>query len=146
MTFKKVTQVRLPFDMRHAEDGKNYGIHGLDIWFILIGPKGAVQFAVTFPTYLPHVELYDRPDWTYQPKISGFDVGYHSPKPMYEDQAESACELLEGGKCYYDGSSLQADDWVKELFSTKGERIEPLLWAKLEQEYKDRFETEGNNE
>lgn len=73
-------------------------------------------------------------------EISGTDVGYHSPVPMYEDQRSMECELIEGGKCYYDGSGLRADEWVKEIFSLRGKRPEELIWEKLEQEYKERFE------
>ncbi len=144
--FKKITTVRLPFDRRHENSSKNYGIHGLDIWFILVGPKGAVQFAVTFPIYLPHVDAEYRtkfPGWEERKKISGIDVGYHSPHPMYEGQTqmETECEYVEGGKCFYDGSTLATDPWIKQIFSVRGDAPEKLLWEKLEQEYKDRFET-----
>lgn len=44
--FKKTTTVRLPFDLTDNDPNKNYGISSLGIWFILTGPKGAVQFAV----------------------------------------------------------------------------------------------------
>ena len=37
--FEKIYRVRLPFDGRHKDPNKNYGIHGFDIWFILKGPK-----------------------------------------------------------------------------------------------------------
>jgi hypothetical protein len=56
------TQVRLPFDRRDPNPSKNYGIHGLDIWFIVKGPLGAVQFGATFPCYMPHVMAEFRGD------------------------------------------------------------------------------------
>ncbi len=135
---EKITKVRLPFDMRSEDPSKNYGIHGLDVWFILKGPKGAVQFAVSLPVYLPHVEL-ERRTWSYEPRIIGIDVGYHSPVPRYDDQPSMECELLPGGKCYYDGSSLAADRWVQVIFSIRGEHPEPTLWRMLEQKYKEEF-------
>jgi hypothetical protein len=140
--FEKITKVRLPFDMRNPDPKKNYGIHGLDIWFVLKGPLGAVQYAVTFPVFLPHVrDELERKDPVYSllREIRGFDVGYHSPKPMYEGQSEMECEHLEGGKCFYDGSSLRSDEWTKEIFSTTGEPPEKVLWAMLEADYFERF-------
>jgi len=134
--FEKITRVILPFDMRHKNPSKNYGIHGLDIWFILKGSLGAVQYAVTFPVYLPSI---DTSSFGYTPEISGFDVGYHSPNPMYEGQPKLDCELLEEGKCYYDGSSLRAEDWTKEIFETIGKPPEEVIWKKLEEEYNSIF-------
>lgn len=129
----KITKVRLPFDKRHKDDSKNYGIHGLDVWFILKGEKGAVQYAVTFPIYLPHIKNKG------QDYIMGFDVGYHAKEPQYEGQSDMGeCDIL-GCKCYYDGSSLRADEWTEIIFSTVGKHPEEVLWPMLEQEYIDRF-------
>lgn len=141
--FQKITQVRLPFDRRHSDASKNYGIHGLDVWFILRGPKGAVQYAVTFPVYLPNVEkeyVNKFPDWNSRKEILGFDVGYHSETPMYKNQSSMKCEHTKTGICYYDGSSLRADDWTQIIFRTTGEAPENVLWKMLENEYKERFE------
>ena len=138
---EKIINVRLPFDRRHEDDSKNYGIHGLDIWFILKGERGAVQFAVTFPVFLPHVaaelKWKDKPYLDGQ-KIRGFDVGYHAKAPQYEGQiAMDNCDIC--NPCYYDGSSLASDRWVEEIFSIRGEAPEKRLWEKLEQEYISRF-------
>lgn len=137
--FKKTTMVRLPFDRKHSVPSKNYGIGGLVITYVLQGTKGAVQFQIGVGVYLPH--LKDNGADGDAGRFSGYDVGYHSSKPMYEDQQPLThdCEYVEGGKCYYDGSSLRAVDWTRELFSIRGEYIEPHLWKKLEQEYEDRF-------
>src|SRR3954469_667919 len=108
--FERITQVRLPFDMRSDKPEENYGIHGLDIWFVLKGPNGAVQFMVNFGVYLPSV-THVTPG-----EIHGFDVGYHAPTPQYEEQTECECEHLPGGKCYYDGSGLRAEEWVRLIF------------------------------
>jgi hypothetical protein len=140
--FKKITNVRLPYDLRNEDPAKNYGIHGLDIWFILSGPLGAVQFGVTFPQYLPHVrdELAAK-SYPYLERIQGFDVGYHAPKPQYENQAAmDDCDLIEGGKCFYDGSSLRASEWADEIFAVRGKRPEDEIWSRLREEYRMRFE------
>lgn len=134
--FEKITQVSLPYDMRNDDPKKNYGIGSLMIWFILKGPKGATHFVANFDIHLPHIEKNERPKWGLSSRGScqGWDVGYHSPRPMYDESCEMDCDVL-GGKCFYDGSSLRAEEWAEELFSTKGERIEPLIWKKLEDEY-----------
>lgn len=141
--FEKITRVRLPFDLRHTDAGKNYGIHGLEVCFILVGKKGATQFMVHFPVFLPHVqkELDKDPTTRFFNRISGFDVGYHALTPQYEDQRQMDCDLLPDGKCYYDGSGLQADQWVNEIFSIKGKTLEDEIWNRLEIEYTERFET-----
>jgi hypothetical protein len=135
--FEKITNVRLPYDRRHPDPKQNYGIHGLDVWFILKGPKGATQFAVTFPVYLPHVER-ESASWKYKPEIMGTDVGYHAKEPQFEGHAAMPCNLF-GGECYYDGSSLRADDWAKEIFAIRGEGPENEIWRRLKVEYVERF-------
>lgn len=135
--FQKITNVRLPFDRRSADPKTNYGIHGLDIWFILKGPKGAVQFAINFPIYLPHVEA-ERYAWKYKPEIMGIDIGYHALEPQYEGQTKMECQMF--GECYYDGSSLRADDWVKEIFAIRGTHLEDEIWSRLEEDYRRRFD------
>lgn len=132
--FKKVTTVRLPFDMRSKEPEGNYGIGGLYIWFVLIGPLGAVQYLVNFPVYLPSVDTKK-----FDMKIIGHDVGYHSYKPEYEGHTKMDCYHLEGGSCYYDGSALKADAWTDIILSTKGSPPEDTLWKMLEDEYNERF-------
>ncbi len=131
MKFEKITNVRMPFDLKK----KGYGIGGLSIWFILKGEKGAVQYQQYIGVYLPHLkkpnqltELFD-----------GHDVGYHSIRPMYEEQPSMSCHLF--GECYYDGSSLRAGDWNKEILerASKGELMEDIIWSKLEEEYNYRF-------
>lgn len=131
-TLERITNVRLPFDAR----SKNHGVHGLDVWFILKGPKGAVQFLVNFGVYLPSV-THIQPG-----KIQGFDVGYHSLTPTYDGQPCQGCNFLEGGKCYYDGSGLRADEWAKEIFSVTGGPPEDVLWRKLEAYYDEVFGSE----
>ncbi len=131
---ERITNVRLPFDLRNSDPKKDYGIHGLDVWFILKGEKGAVQYAVSFPVYLPHLKNTKGLD-----EIFGFDVGHHSKQATYEGQTSKDCNLLDGGECYYDGSSLQADKWTEIIFSTRGKHPEEVLWPMLEQEYIEIF-------
>lgn len=143
MAFERITKVRLPFDRRHPDPKQNYGIHGLDVWFILKGKKGATQFMVSFGVYLPHLvqEALSKGERPYgEGKISGFDVGYHAYVPQFEGQTPMKnCDIFSGEPCYYDGSSLRADDWVKEIFSIQGDAPDARVWEKLEEEYRERF-------
>ena len=129
------------YDKRSPNPSENYGIHGVDMRFILTGDKGTVQFVVYTNWYLPHVqkEFEDKPMRNYNPFVPiAADVGYHSPKPMYEGQyvmAES-CEYLGGKPCYYDGSVLQAEDYFRTLVSEGGEAV----WKRLEDYYCELFE------
>jgi hypothetical protein len=67
------------------------------------------------------------------------DVGYHSSFPMYEDQPMRDCDFTEAGKCYYDGSGLNAERWTKEIFSVRGQTPEEIIWPKLEKYYSEVF-------
>lgn len=145
MSLERITKVRLPFDRRDPDPTKNYGIHGFDIFFIVKGSKGAVQFLISVHAFLPHVER-DTPSLRRhsEEKISGYDVGYHSKVPQFDGQTPMSreCDIL-GGTCYYDGSSLAADRWVKEIFSIRGEHPDEHMWKKLEAEYVERFGEES---
>jgi hypothetical protein len=127
--------------MRADEPKKNYGIGGLRVWFLLKGERGAVQFCCGFGIYLPHLylEYAVQHPGSLKPEISGWDVGYHALEPQWEGQSSMGpCDHFGGKPCYYDGSSLRADDWVKDIF-VGGKWPEEKLWAMLEAEYIDRF-------
>ena len=64
------------------------------------------------------------------------DLGYHALVPQYEEQAERDCCYTSSGKCYYDGSGLNAELLV-ENFISQGE---PYLWSALEAYYRCCFE------
>jgi hypothetical protein len=139
--FEKIVHVSPAFDKRDPNPSKNYGIGSCRITFILKGPKGAVQFMIGTDWYVPsareHLRSFPKGPFDDQQKPMGWDVGYHSPRPMYEDQAtmDNECHII-GGTCYYDGSSLRADEWV-EPFVAGGT---DWLWPELEKEYHRRFD------
>lgn len=143
--FERIVRVSPAWDKRDPDPKKDYGVGACKITFVLKGAKGAVQFVIGTDWYLPHTQRKDR-DWQHDyntrfDKIAptGWDVGYHSPVPMYEDQTKMGddCEYVHGGTCYYDGSSLRADEWVPKFL----EGGTDWLWPALEQEYAARFET-----
>lgn len=70
---------------------KNYGVHGVEIWFVLIGNKGAVHFGL----YTGMMMQQTRDWWKARGQNGatdlfpmGVDVGYHSPVPLHDYQKE----------------------------------------------------------
>ena len=124
------------FDRRHADDSKNYGIGSMSIKFLLKGELGTVQFYILSGWYLRHV----RKEYKNHPGFAdpmGADVGYHSPKPIYDNQSpsEDSCLYLDGKPCYYDGSGLAADDLFNKFIA---EGID-VVWNELEEYYASIF-------
>lgn len=131
------------YDKRNDPKG-NYGIHGVDLRMYLKGELGTVQFVVYTNWHLPHVqeELLNRNTndrlgikCTFTPMPA--DIGYHSPKPMWEGQEpmSNSCECLGGIPCYYDGSGLYAEKIYEVLVEKGSEEV----WKKLEEYYIDVF-------
>ena len=142
--FEKIYRVRLPFDGRHKDPNKNYGIHGFDIWFILKGPKGAIEFSISLGLFLPHVEKELKLKYSDSiGGISGKYISYHSPVKQFKGQKlKSKCPYINGNKrCYSDSWYCDADEWVKEIFSKPGMDHEDKIWEKLKKRYEDLFES-----
>lgn len=131
------------FDKRHEDPMKNYGISGGKFIFVVSGERGAVHFVCGANMYpdsaIAHLVGHysnSAAEFAESVKPMGYDVGYHSPKPIYEGQiAHSDCEWI-GGDCYSDGSALRAAEWMDE-FAARGTA---WLWPALEQEYRERFD------
>jgi hypothetical protein len=133
------------FDRRDPDPKKNYGIHGVEIRFVLKGKKGATQFVIYTNWFLPHVqkELYAKGDISHrlrfnQPEPMGADIGYHSLVPQYKGQTKmkDGCQYLDGKPCYYDGSGLRADEFIPAFLAGGSDAV----WKMLEEEYQRRFE------
>lgn len=111
-------------------------VHGLAFMtrFYLKGPKGVIQF--WFETSIRGFDsITDTPTAV---RITPVDLGYHSREPLYPDQSSrDDCELLDGAKCYYDGSSLQAAGLFREWITSKDDNI---IWKELQEHYEYRFE------
>ena len=109
------------------------GKHGMDIRFLLRGPKGVAQFLLS-TGWVPGEEGTD--PRTAQSYPMGADVGYHARTPQYEDQwGMGACEHFDGDSCYYDGSGLYAT----EVLAAFRERGADAVWPIL-REWHDRIE------
>ncbi len=119
---------------------REYGVHAMEVRWLLRGPNGAAQFLVYTgwtPGHLsPGMGLQPEgcPPMPARQYPTGADLGYHALVPQYEgheDYGRLDCDVLPGGACYYDGSGLAADRLAKE-FVTRGE---PAVWAALEERY-----------
>ncbi len=127
------------FDKRDPDPSKNYGIHGMELTFYLKGDEGAVQFKLFTGWDLPHVRAEHKDSHTLcniYPMPA--DLGYHSRKPVYDDQKpRENCHVLDGQPCYYDGSGLNAEP-VFDLLVTEGHEA---VWVALENYYQETFPT-----
>lgn len=121
------------FDHRNDPQKKQYGCHGLQIRWLVHGDKGSVQFLL-YTGWLPTWDMGDHSQLFVMPA----DLGYHADEPQYEDQTTMECAHRPSGKCYYDGSSLNAEKPFKILL-TEGEEA---LWQFLEEYYRTIFEGE----
>ena len=137
--YEHILTLRAPFDKRNSIPSKDYGIHGMELRMVVRRSNNCTQFVAYLPVYLPHVtkELWGKPYSEYNPfEGMGADVGYHASSPQYEDQTPmDYCDLLKGGRCYYDGSGLRADEWYK-IFLEKGLNE---IWKMLETDWEERF-------
>lgn len=167
-----ITKFKPAFDKRNPTDpSKDYGIHCMECHMVVKGKEGAIHFIFSTGMFLPEtMDEYAR-DGRLNPtlispsryymlnKPMGIDVGYHSPKPMFDDQqpvwptkmkkigpepldiefekigdAPPICEYI-GVPCYCDGSALRADEWLNILLREGSDSI----WEMLEDDYISRF-------
>ena len=129
------------FDMSDKDPSKNYGVHGVNIKFLLSGEEGTVQFVLFTNWHLPHVQARMKHQFPPMPAYTGY---HSSPKPLYEGQditAESYEYLGEKSR-YYDSSGLMANDYFDVLVAEGGE----ALWKKLEEYYDDCFDIKKESE
>jgi len=128
---ERITEITPAYDKRNPDPSKNYGIHGVNLKFVLKGELGAVQFLIFTNWQLPHVQR----EFGHQGPMAA-DIGYHSPMPMYDGQIQMAdWEYLDGKPCYYDGSGLYANHFFDVMVSQGGD----AMWAAIEQYYVERF-------
>lgn len=127
--------------------GGGHGQSGMTMRFILRGPHGATQWIVYLPNWVPgNLSLIggvgSEQPWSAVPARRqlddgmAWDLGYHSPKPIYDDQhGRDDCNILPGGSCYYDGSGVNAGP-VLEAFLAHGPHA---VWAALADYYSQLF-------
>ena len=123
--------------------GGFHGVHGLEIRFICIGQDGAVHFLLS-TGWLPQavepspvgVRALER-NRMGGISVLPMDLGYHSKTPQYDGQkiCQKHCQYLNGRSCYYDGSSLNANDAFYALVNG-GEKG---IWKFLDEYYESVF-------
>lgn len=117
------------------------------IRYVLLGPKGAVQF-VYWRTTGESAAFSAEMRTKYGPRegdvsdedggwLTAVDLGFHSRAPMkWQDRTESReCEYV--GKCWYDGSGMHAAPVLTKLMRGGPEAV----WRDLEDYYGRVFET-----
>jgi hypothetical protein len=129
---ERIIEFTPAFDKRNPEPGLNYGIHGVDLVMFVKKGNRAVQFKVFTNWHLPHV----RDEYGAMEPMAA-DLGYHSPVPMWEgqDALTDNC-LYTGGKCYYDGSTLNAEPVFEKLIAEGSD----AAWDFLEQYWHETFD------
>jgi hypothetical protein len=135
------------FDRRHEDPSRNYGIHGVECHFYLIGEQAATQFVIYTNWQLPEVteDLDRRPVDLRSPHLlcrpMAVDLGYHRLTPAYEGQKSTfdSCEFLGGRPCYYDGSMSMAKDVFEKLLREG----DAAVWRELERFYRRDILDEG---
>lgn len=91
-------EIQPAFDKRDPDPKKNYGIHGVNLRWVLNGKLGAVQFLLYTNWQLPHVQR----EFATDAKISKYliaplpaDLGYHSLIPQYSGQQPMGSTLID---------------------------------------------------
>ena len=119
----------IEFDHAYDNRDKDGGIHGVNLRFVAKDGNKAITFVIFTHWMLPGIDF---PGW--EPMAA--DLGYHSPYPLYEDQDSlfDDCAYT-GGVCYYDGTSLGA----QEPFDILRRDGLGALWKYLDEVHEDRF-------
>lgn len=84
--------------------GHKHGRRGVDMRWYVRGPCGVVQFVVSTGWML------DASDAIVGHDPRPVDLGWHSLSNPGDHATRLSCNLLEQGFCFYDGSSLAADE------------------------------------
>lgn len=125
--FEQITEFEPAFD------NETYGKHCVSLRMTLKGKKGAVDFVLYTGWFLPETtnnckKMFPMPA----------DLGYHSPKPRYKGEKPIRIDcpyVPKGKKCYYGGSTLNADKPYKILVKEGSE----ALWKFLKEYYEEVF-------
>lgn len=129
------------FDKRAPEPEKNYGVHGVEIHFILSGEHGAVVFRLYTRWMLPQTYAFWEDELGIPPRYkdqlpSDAGVLFHSAKPIYEGHtpSEDDCTYL-GKPCYQDIGYTMGKEPLDLLIAEGDEAV----WKWLEAMYQERL-------
>jgi hypothetical protein len=89
---ERILTFRPAYHKVHEDPKKDYGVHGVEMWFVIKGPKGAVHFGMYTNMMLKKTRDWWEATGRGQGSMGlfpmGVDVGYHSPTPMHDFQKE----------------------------------------------------------
>jgi hypothetical protein len=139
MEFKKEIRFTKAWDRNNPPDGakagEDYGIHGVEIYFVLTGDKGAVVFQLMTGWNIDESDTQKGYAIGCYPMAT--DLGYHSFKRKHDYQTKREnCAFLGDKPCYYDGSSLNAEPVLAMLIKDGTD----VVWKELEDYYNQVFE------
>lgn len=134
--------IRPGYDMR--KNTPNYGCHGVELHFAVIGDKGAISLTIMTDWFPSTIEWRDDSQTKFkqtQPWVT--DVMVHSRTKFYPDEPElewqgthiAECKILDGAECWCDGTSLN-EAWTEGIINGGSD----WLWDKLEARYRHQFE------
>lgn len=138
---ERITRFTPAYD--HRKEGG--GVHCVDLYFVLKGPKGAIELVIFTGWMLSHVHerLKEKGEF---PIAQAARLGWHSPTPIFEDQQPSndTCNYLDGLPCYCDWSYLRGGP--QSQFEVLVEQGSDGVWASLQEEYDAIFGEEERDE
>lgn len=128
MTLRREIRWLPGYDHRADPEQRQYGCHGMDILWLLHGPKATIQFKL-MTGWMPTWDYANFRDRSHD--VLPADLGYHADEEQYEEQTRRECDCRPSGWCYYDGSGLAANDTFR-ILVTKGEEA---VWKHMEEYY-----------
>ncbi len=151
---EKITIFKPAFDKRDPVASKNYGIGSVICVMVLKGDKGAVHFSFSTGMFLdstmreyaqrglldPTVSGLDG-DYFSLNKPMGFDVGYHSPTPMFNGQEPvKGCTFITttSDECFCDSSTMLAERYMDALIENGSDKIWEMLKSYYEFTFMDK--------
>lgn len=174
---QRIIKFRPAFDRRDPDPKKNYGIGTVLMDMILKGGLGAVDLTINTGWYTSEVQReMEEKDGDFAEvsgmirslnKPSAYEIGYHSPKPMYEDHSPCGAyrfdfdnpEIVKDARgmeiktprkvvtnsfthCELTGGICYSDGSVtnaQRYFEILITKGEEALWEELEEYYKSTF-------
>lgn len=120
------------YDKTNTDPSKNYGIHCVNMEFILTGKKGVIVLLIFTGWEL----LQNRPkDGKTLIRPRAASLTYHSKRPFKgSDGPISGCPYLDGKPCYSNSTFC-----VEEIFDLFVEKGEEAVWEVLEGRYRSTF-------
>ena len=119
--FTRKVIFRPGYDKRNA----GYGLHNLEIVFVLIGPLGAVDFCVHKTWFYTKTAREHLLKWGIHPFDSPYDKSPWLASINYFVGRDNPC--------YFDGMNSGAPEVLMEEFVAKGESV---VWEELERWYR----------